>query len=65
VIFTWAERQPDGTLKVIFTPAPNPLCKDDEEIRQNLELLQTMNRKILEELGISAELPVREGTGGA
>jgi hypothetical protein len=67
VIFTWAERQPDGTLKVIFTPAPNPLCKDDEEIRQNLELLQTMNRKILQELGISAEppLPVRQGTGAA
>ena len=67
VIFTWAERLPDGTLQVMFMPAPSPLCKDDEEIRRNLEFLQTMNRKILQELGISAEppLPVREGTVGA
>jgi lauroyl/myristoyl acyltransferase len=54
VVFTWAERQPDGTLKVMFTPAPNPLCGNDEEIRRNLEFLQTMNRKALEELGVSA-----------
>jgi lauroyl/myristoyl acyltransferase len=53
VIFTWAERQPDGTLKVMFTPAPHPLCESDEAIRQNLEFLQTMNRKALEELGAS------------
>ena len=51
VIFTWAERQSDGTLNVIFMPAPNPLCRNDEEIRQNLEFLQTRNRKALEELG--------------
>ena len=51
VVFTWGERLPDGTLKVIFTPAPNPLCKTEEEIRQNLEFLQRMNRKTLEQLG--------------
>lgn len=51
VVFTWAERHPDGTLEVTFMPAPNPLCKSDEEIQQNLEFLQTRNKKVLEELG--------------
>jgi hypothetical protein len=51
VVFTWAERHPDGTLEVTFMPAPNPLCKSDEEIQQNLEFLQTRNKKALEELG--------------
>jgi hypothetical protein len=51
VVFTWAERQPDGTLKVTFMEAPHPLCKTDEEILKNLEFLQVMNRKALEELG--------------
>jgi hypothetical protein len=51
VVFTWAERHPDGTLHVTFMEAPNPLCKTDEEISQNLEFLQTMNIKALKELG--------------
>jgi hypothetical protein len=55
VVFTWAERQPGGTLKVIFMPAPNPLCKTDEEIRQNLEFLQIKNREALEELGVATK----------
>jgi lauroyl/myristoyl acyltransferase len=55
VVFTWAERQSDGTLKVIFMPAPNPLNKTDEEIRQNLEFLQIKNRKALEELGVATK----------
>jgi hypothetical protein len=52
VVFTWAERQPDGALNVIFMPAPNPFCNSDEEVHQNLEFLQTRNRKTLEELGV-------------
>jgi lauroyl/myristoyl acyltransferase len=56
VIFTWAERQPDGTLEVTFTPAPYPLCRSDEEIHKNLEFLQTRNEKTLEELGISTKV---------
>jgi hypothetical protein len=51
VVFTWADRRPDGTLEVTFMPAPNPFCKSDEEIRQNLEFLQTRNKEVLEELG--------------
>jgi hypothetical protein len=56
VVFTWAERHPDGTLNVTFMEAPNPLCKTDEEISQNLEFLQTRNRKALEELGVLPEM---------
>jgi lauroyl/myristoyl acyltransferase len=55
VVFTWAERQLGGTLKVIFMPAPHPLCKTDEEIRQNLDFLQIKNRKALEELGVATK----------
>jgi hypothetical protein len=55
VVFTWAERQPGGTLKVIFMPAPNPLCNTDEEIHENLEFLQIKNRKALEELGVATK----------
>lgn len=55
VVFTWAERQADGTLKVIFMPAPNPLGKTEEEIHENLEFLQIRNRKTLEELGIATK----------
>lgn len=55
VIFTWAERQPDGTLKVIFIPAPNPLSKTDEEIHQNFEFLQIRNREALEQLGVDTK----------
>jgi hypothetical protein len=53
VVFTWAERQPDGVLNVIFMPAPSPLAKTDEEIDQNMEFLQISNRKALEELGVA------------
>lgn len=55
VVFTWAERQPDGTLKVIFMPAPHPLCKTEEEIQQNFEFLQIRNKKALEELGVATK----------
>jgi hypothetical protein len=56
VVFTWAERHADGTLNVTFMEAPNPLCKTEEEISQNLEFLQTMNRKTLKELGVLPEM---------
>src|ERR1700754_439650 len=55
VVFTWAERQPDGTLKVIFMPAPHPLGKTDEENDENLNFLQVKNKKALEHLGIATK----------
>jgi hypothetical protein len=50
VIFQWAERQPNGTIKVNFIPAPHPLCKNAEEIAQNLEFLRVHNRTTLQQL---------------
>jgi lauroyl/myristoyl acyltransferase len=51
VVFTWTERHSDGTLNVTFMEAPKPLCSTAEEILENLEFLQTRNRKALKELG--------------
>ena len=51
VIFQWADRLPDGSIKVTFIPAPHPLCSNDTEIEENLEFLRTMNRKTLGKLG--------------
>ena len=52
VIFFWAERQADETLRVTFQPAPHPLCKNNVEIDENLEFLRMMNRKTFAELGV-------------
>ena len=55
VIFQWAERLTDGTLKVTFQAAPHPFCKNDVEIKENLEFLCLMNRKTFAELGVVRE----------
>ncbi len=55
VIFTWAERLPDGTLKVNFIPAPYPYCKTDVEIAENLEYLRDRNSETLRALNALPE----------
>ena len=55
VIFQWAERQPDDTLKVNFVPAPYPHCETAEQIEQNLEFLYARNTRTLQELGALPE----------
>lgn len=52
VIFQWAERESDDTLRVTFQPAPHPLCRTEEEIAENMEFLRAANKEALRRLGI-------------
>ena len=52
VVFAWAERMKDGTIKVFFREAPHPYCESAEAIGENVEFLRRANRCVFDELGV-------------
>jgi hypothetical protein len=52
VIFSWAELAADHVIEVTFRPAPHPLCRNEQEIAENLEFLYGITSRILGTLGV-------------
>jgi predicted esterase len=52
VVFTWAERERSGAIKVFFREAPRPYCESQEAIEENLEFLRAATREVFDRLGV-------------